>query len=668
MIKTEIVVPKGIRYLSDWEDFSLPEYPSILDKQLPGCGFTEWCIRNNMNIILVSPRKILLENKHEQHPNETYLVVNDYECDAGVDKDLTKDKEIVINTPFGDTKVNMSQKDLARLNSNNIKIGVQEYVYKCIITNIPSKILVTYDSFGHIKDALIQKNLFDKFFVIIDEFQSIFTDSTFKSSTELEFVRRLQDVRRVCYVSATPMIDKYLDMLEEFKYLPYFYFNWEKEDPFRIIKPDLKVRTYGSINTLAEKIINTYLNGEFEKAIREDENGNSIEVESKEVVFYVNSVKNIIGIIKKCGLQPDQVNIICAKNEYNLSRIQKSLGKKFTIGKVPLEFEPRKMFTFCTRTAYLGADFYSDNARTIIVSDANMKTLKVDISLDLPQILGRQRLDSNPWKNRAEFYYKTVSDYKKMTQEDFNKEIEEKLKVTKDLLSAYESANSSAKNSVAKTYKYVANSANYKDNYVAVNCHGGSDLFPVLNNLVMVAEMRAFEIQQIDYKNRFTVFNKVGEYLGKNMNRLDFFFEEFYNTSKVQDKLKLIVESNLDQESLDYVFKQIDPFFEKYYKVLGPEKLKGWRYNLTDIAREYNKLVFNKDNLINAIYQEFKEGDKLELSEIKIILSTVYQSIGYPKTPKAIDLEEYFDLKKCKITNQETKTRSNGLELIKKKY
>ena len=38
------------------------------------------------------------------------------------------------------------------------------------------------------------------------------------------------------------------------------------------------------------------------------------------------------------------------------------------------------------------------------------------------------------------------------------------------------------------------------------------------------------------------------------------------------------------------------------------------------------------------------------------------------KTPKAIDLEEYFDLKKCKITNQETKTRSNGLELIKKKY
>lgn len=666
MIKTEIVVPKGIRYLSDWEDFSLPEYPSILDKQLPGCGFTEWCIRNNMNIILVSPRKILLENKHEQHPNETYLVVNSYDKDAGVDKDLltvSKNSSLIDEDKYLES--------LARNNAFDIKHGISNYVQHCVFCNIPSKILVTYDSFKYVKDCLIQEKLFDKFFVIVDEFQSIFTDSTFKSDAELEFVSKLQDVRRVCYVSATPMIDKYLDMLEEFKYLPYFYFNWEKEDPFRIIKPDLKVRTYGSINTLAEKIINTYLNGEFEKAIKEDENGNLIEVESKEVVFYVNSVKNIIGIIKKCRLQPDQVNIICAKNEYNLSKIQKSLGKKFTIGKVPLEFEPRKMFTFCTRTAYLGADFYSDNARTIIVSDANMKTLKVDISLDLPQILGRQRLDSNPWKNRAEFYYKTVSDYKKMSVDDFNKEIEDKKLASERLLSVYLKGTGDEKYTLARKYQKDASNSNYKDDYVSVNRRLGNDLIPVFNNLVMVAEMRAFEIQQIDYKDRFTVFNRVGEYLGKNMNRLDFFFEEFYDTPKVQDKLKLIVESNLDQESLDYIFKQIDPFFERYYKVLGPEKLRGWRYDLTDIAREYNKLIFDKDILRDYVYQEFKEGDKISLANLKNRLSLIYSDINYFATPKASDLEQYFELKACKfVETQENgeKKSVNGYKLIKKKY
>lgn len=149
------------------------------------------------------------------------------------------------------------------------------------------------------------------------------------------------------------------------------------------------------------------------------------------------------------------------------------------------------------------------------------------------------------------------------------------------------------------------------------------------------------------------------------------FIEEFYNTSKVQDKLKLIVESNLDQESLDYIFKQIDPFFERYYKVLGPEKLRGWRYDLTDIAREYNKLMFDKDILREYVYQEFKEGDKISLANLKNRLSLIYSDINYFATPKASDLEQYFELKACKfVETQENgeKKSVNGYKLIKKKY
>ena len=64
------------------------------------------------------------------------------------------------------------------------------------------------------------------------------------------------------------------------------------------------------------------------------------------------------------------------------------------------------MFTFCTEQFILGADFYSTNAEPFIFSDANIDSLAVDISLDLPQILlGRQRLIENPWlKNHAEFF------------------------------------------------------------------------------------------------------------------------------------------------------------------------------------------------------------------------------------------------------------------------
>ena len=75
-----IIVPQGIRYISDWEEYDksyLFSFPHILDKKIPGCGFTEYCIRNNRNIILCSPRKILLQNKFDQHKEDVFLVINE---------------------------------------------------------------------------------------------------------------------------------------------------------------------------------------------------------------------------------------------------------------------------------------------------------------------------------------------------------------------------------------------------------------------------------------------------------------------------------------------------------------------------------------------------------------------------------------------------------------
>ena len=34
-------------------------------------------------------------------------------------------------------------------------------------------------------------------------------------------------------------------------------------------------------------------------------------------------------------------------------------------------------------------------------------------------------------------------------------------------------------------------------------------LFPVFNQLVYISEQRAFDIQQTDYRDRFTVFNTI---------------------------------------------------------------------------------------------------------------------------------------------------------------
>mgnify|MGYP003510926811 CR=1 FL=1 len=78
MNKQIIEVPIDIRYISEWMDFdtNLLNGHCIINKTITGCGFTHYSLTNNIPTILCSPRKFLLENKHEQHPDTTYLVVN----------------------------------------------------------------------------------------------------------------------------------------------------------------------------------------------------------------------------------------------------------------------------------------------------------------------------------------------------------------------------------------------------------------------------------------------------------------------------------------------------------------------------------------------------------------------------------------------------------------
>ena len=516
MNKIIINVPKGIRYINQWEGFKLPDEPSIIDKQITGCGFTEYCLTNQDNVILCSPRKMLLENKAEQH-KDTVLYAK-----SGLDTFVNFEKDLSTGTKKPDkekeqTLTNEEIKDIIMA----FKESIKQYYQECTIKQKPCKIIVTYDSFRHVKAALGDQMKY--FYVVIDEFQSVFTDAKFKSTTEIEFMSQLQGIQKLSFVSATPYMDKYLEMLDEFKNLPYYELDWETEDPSRVYTPKLNIHSCSrSILPAAQDVVKSYLNGEFESTVIMKD-GEIINVESREAVLYVNSVKNICDIIRRCGLKLENTNILCANTDDNETKIRKAFGLTLTsirkkygegvtcIGKVPLRGETNKMFTICTRTVYLGADFYSTNARTFIFSDANIDSLTVDITIDLPQILGRQRLEENPWKNRAELYYKTLDSDKEMTQEDFDEILNVKKSKTESLLRVYSGASFGDKHNLAEAYQKVAKAFNYRDDYIAVNTHGGGDLRPVFNNLVMINDMRSYEIQQVDYKDRFVVFNALGE-------------------------------------------------------------------------------------------------------------------------------------------------------------
>jgi hypothetical protein len=670
MIKrlNDYIVPRGIRFISELgTDFRFYKLPvkCIINKQLPGCGFTEYCLRGPENVILCSPRKMLLKNKKDQHGRDVYLVINELEKEVAIDKDLSKIDKSQIFMEKMDEIVHGKDTVYNRL-MNEIKDYLNERKY---LGDKPAKILVTYDSYRIVKDILESLGIFQSFYTIIDEFQTILHDSKFKSNTELDFLYHLHQSHSALFVSATPMLEEYLNMLDEFDGLPYINMDWASQDPTRVLKPSLKVLTMKSVGTKLPEIIDSYKSGNFESAIRMV-NGYPTRVISDEAVFYVNSVNHIVSIIKKCDLQPEEVNILCSNTPENLKRIQKRLGKGFTIGDVPLKGVKPKMFTFCTRTVYLGADFYSTCARSFIFSDSNIDSLAVDISEDLPQILGRQRLFKNPWKNEAIFYYRSTCDYRKISQEEFDKEIERKKRSTNNLLSAFSTALDDAKYDLAKTYQKNTKSYNYKDDYIAVNEHRGGTLIPVLNNLVLVNEIRAFRIQQIDYKDRFTVFSTIHNTLSSDdiiNQKVSEFLREYQKLGTFKSKLKYLCEYGFSDEVAGIVLDQIGEHdnIKSYYISLGSQKLRALGYDKYKIEKELGIVTFSYELLESSIYSEFKVGDKLTLSSIKDRLDYLYKSISYTATPKATDLEKFFEIKNSSIYEDGKKIKC--YTLLKKK-
>lgn len=670
----KIDVPAGCRYVSEIEGFKIYDFPHILNKQIPGCGFTEYCIdplKNSENVVLCSPRKILLQNKYDQHKDEVFLVVNDYESDPSTDKDLTKQEKSKYD-PYkvvDPEKVKKEKKDKEDFFKRLTK-EITGYITDCRFNNKPVKILVTYDSFRIVKD-IIQHNFNDlDYRVVIDEFQSIFTDSKFKSDTELQFVKSVQGIQKVCYVSATPMMIKYLEMLEEFKNLPYYELDWEALEPGRVSRPTLYVKNLVSVYTEVKPIIKSYLEGKFEYRYVKQEDGEVEKIESKEAVFYVNSVNNITSIIKRAGLTPEQVNILVANTPDNTKKIHKRLGKGFNIGTVPLRDEPRKMFTFCTRTVYLGADFYSNNARSFVVSDANIDTLAVDISLDLPQILGRQRLIENPWRNEATLFFKPIKGANKKPEEVFNKKIEEKERKSLSLLSSYDQVAAENKGDLSEAYETIATLEHYKKNYVAVNkvfIAGGVKLVPVFNNLVKVSELRAYEMQQTDYANRFTVFSMIKKIGTADIDNevVEEFLNRYEGIKSKKDKLKFLCEQ-AGLPEFDIIVDNVSTKrFKEYVTVLGVDECRSVGYKIEELNKKLSIRSFDKNLLKEKIYETFKVGNSYTRSGIKEILAGIYKEIGYKATAKASDLDNYFEYKKGLVTVNNK--RVSSFKLINKK-
>ena len=147
------------------------------------------------------------------------------------------------------------------------------------------------------------------------------------------------------------------------------------------------------------------------------------------------------------------------------------------------------------------------------------------------------------------------------------------------------------------------------------------------------------------------------------------FMDQYEKLTTAYDRLKFLCTSNISKEAKDIILNLTPDSDEikSYYISIGPDRLHELGYNVTKIKKELGIVMFNPLILESEIYFAFKEGDKLPLSSIKAKLASIYKSISYDKTPKAVDLLNYFEVKKCKISTIDNK-RVDGYELTKKLF
>ncbi len=635
MRKEIVKVPYGTQFISEWPGYELPRgLHCVINKMVTGCGFTEYCLTCKDNIILCSPRKLLLENKRAQHikdPNILYLENNTTEGGSVLDMMKTLDK----------------------------------HIDKCQNLDLPVKVMVTFDSLKHLTKHIEEtrpQDFLDSFIFVVDEFQCIFLDAFFKPEVELTFLENLANVKSVIYLSATPMLEKYMMKLDEFKDLTYYVLDWTETGAIETIK--LQRKFCRSIGTEVGKIIDQYLRGDYPKTFRDGK-----WYESREAVFYVNSVKDILRIIQLKHLTPENTIVICSETDENKKKLKK---KGFDTSKVPLKDEQYPMFMFCTRSVYAGVDMYSNCASTFIFADPNIDSLAMDISIDLPQIIGRQRNKENVFKNEITLFYKTTKTENLTSREEFDAKQEIRRNNTYSLLETWDGMKKDAQLVLREKCKSDIKVNKYAKDFISISGKTGKIVY---NYLIEIADERAWDVIQKDYQDsvcvtraiRDTLGDEGEEYKGIYGEVVTKFFNEFLAAPTLADKMKLYCKfrdkhsGNTEIENI-LVTKISDQRYNTYYSAYGTKECKAKRYRFNELEKMASDAA-KEDKLKIEILREFKVGDIILKAQIKQKLKEIYIRLGIKKTPKATDLEEWFVLKSIWVK----KTKENFFKIISQK-
>lgn len=154
----------------------------------------------------------------------------------------------------------------------------------------------------------------------------------------------------------------------------------------------------------------------------------------------------------------------------------------------------------------------------------------------------------------------------------------------------------------------------------------------------------------------------------EDLTEVDKTLKEFLSIPFFNNRLKYLYSLDMPKEFAEELFTHIlDPDYAKYYWTISPSRAGTLGYQKGNLEAEYNSCRNSDGKVLEEIYKTFQVGSKYSKSVIKSELQKIYDNCGQIKTAKANDLEKYFDIKTCQITNKEAGKRDMAFEILKKK-
>lgn len=613
MTEIELKVDKGVKHLSNWQGMNnIPHGRVLLNKAITGCGATTFYLGNEENVILCSPRVALLQCK-------------------------LKDDNI--------------KKELFYYDSNNRDRDLNCLEY--INTHPIRKIMVTYDSFSSLMNLITSNYGFgfaNSHRIVVDEYQEMFNDAHFKAMTELAFVKEVFKFNDLLFVTATPVLEKYLYAIPEFGLVEYQVRLEFHPDDMEIVNP-VSIRMKSEMAAFKQVMTRYKQTGCFDMIQSMD--GSGIQYRSTEAVFFLNNVSTICSILKKYKADlKGKVNIICADTKTNENKLNK-VG--FSIGSVPGKDEQPKTFTFVTRTAFAGIDMYSDNASIFVFANMKNESMLIDVSLDLRQIAGRMRNALNRFRNKITVFYK--EDSNQMDDKKFMDMQKQKTSMTDMYL---QKVNIDPTDIITRQAIYdrvrIENREFLMDNearmtYLDLDENGA----PIFNIFKKVAEQRQWEMSK--YRGMPVL---VAKGLRSNICMQDFidkFRKDMYNAnSDIRERMKVICDyyEHCPIEKKEEFCNVISYYGESrlayYIDKLGVERVRANGYNISKLNNE----ILNNDHELQIgfmVRDRFMSGITYTRVEVKQMLQSIYDELGLQKKAVATQIVDYIKCSRDKYKN-----------------